>query len=299
MVQTDSETNHIESINTTGRIINLSPSENFDNEIICYLYDRDIIIVNPLSPISAFEEKSDFKSFLYRDVSWVVNVSITNSDRLTLEDVFKLIYVDIRGEVQSEWKDELKDLIYLLSEEEVLKYLSYSLQQLQLPEAPKKTKEVIVEILKEFSVSEIYYFVKKSVDNAHLFFAKGNADGKRHAVNTIPSKLIQLANRAKNEGWNVYKYNRTYFTERSQLSVVVFDLVIEGADDVGFYTSPEDLWINQVSKRFPPLVTESESTSVCCVICDSENISINSINGNISIDCNECGESSLYSVKQN
>ncbi|MBF4332709.1 hypothetical protein EAY29_20975, partial [Vibrio anguillarum] len=172
--------------------------------------------------------------------------------------------------------------------EEVVTYLDACLEQLQLPEAPKKTNEVIKEILNEFSVSEIYYFIKKATENAHLFYAKGKAESRKHAVNTIPSKILYLATRASKEGWDVYKYNRTYSTERSQLNIALFDLVIGGGDDIAFYKSPEVLWNNELYKIFDSSKSTKESSKeASCVICGSADITIKTDKNSLTLLCTE------------
>ncbi|MBF4359896.1 hypothetical protein EAY21_24085, partial [Vibrio anguillarum] len=111
------------------------PTSNFDNEIILKLHRDGVIVVDPSSPVSAFDSSDDFKSFYYRDVLWVVNVSLDGSNRLSLEELFKLVYVELRDGIQIEWEDDLKELVFRLAEEEVVTYLDACLEQLQLPEA--------------------------------------------------------------------------------------------------------------------------------------------------------------------
>ncbi|PLC57920.1 MULTISPECIES: hypothetical protein [Photobacterium] len=300
LMQSESDLNHIKSLNNSGSAVDLSPTSDFDNEIILKLHRDGAIAVDPSSPFSAFDSSDDFKSFYYRDVLWVVNVSLDGSNRLSLGELFKLVYVELRDGIQIEWEEDLKELVFRLAEEEVVTYLDVCLEQLQLPEAPKKTNEVIKEILNDFSVSEIYYFIKKATENAHLFYAKGKAESRKHAVNTIPSKILYLATRASNEGWDVYKYNRTYSNERSQLNIVLFDFVIGGGDDIAFYKSPEVLWNNELYKMFDSSKSTKESSKdTSCVICGSVDIIIKTDKNSLTLLCTKCGELQQFYASKN
>ena len=290
LMQSELEHNRIKPLNNTDCAIALSPTTPFDDDIILKLHADSVLVVDPNSPFSAFDPCDEFKSFYYRDVFWIINITLNGVDRLTLEDLFKLVYIELRDRILPEWEEDIKQLVFRLAEEEVKRYLEVCLEQLKLPDAPKKTNEVIKELLKEFSVSEIYYFIKKTTENAHLFYAKGKAESKKHAVNTIPSKLVSLANRASNEGWNVYKYSRTYKTERSQLSIVLFDLVIDGGDDLAFYKSPEALWndnLHKIFSNFKP--TEEISEKAICVNCGAGEFTIEAGENTLILVCSQCG----------
>lgn len=300
LMQSELEHNRIKPLSNTDSAVDLSPSFEFDNEIILKLHADSVLVVDPNSPFAAFDPSDEFKSFYYRDVFWVINVTLDGVNRLTLEDLFKLVYVELRDGILPEWEGDIKELVFRLAEEEVARYLNVCLEQLQLPDAPKKTNEVIREILKEFSVSEIYYFVKKATDNAHLFYAKGKAESRKHAVNTIPSKLVYLANRASNECWDVYKYNRTYSTERSQLSIVLFDLVIGGGDDLAFYKSPETLWNEDLHRIFSSFKsTEEVSEKANCVNCGSGEFTIETSENTLTLLCSQCGERQQFYASKN
>ncbi|MDW1745767.1 hypothetical protein [Vibrio sp. Vb2531] len=300
LMQSELEHNRIKPLSNTDSAVDLSPSFGFDNEIILKLHADSVLVVDPNSPFAAFDPSDEFKSFYYRDVFWVINVTLDGVNRLTLEDLFKLVYVELRDGILPEWEGDIKELVFRLAEEEVARYLNVCLEQLQLPDAPKKTNEVIREILKEFSVSEIYYFVKKATDNAHLFYAKGKAESRKHAVNTIPSKLVYLANRASNECWDVYKYNRTYSTERSQLSIVLFDLVIGGGDDLAFYKSPETLWNDDLHRIFSSFKsTEEVSEKANCVNCGSGEFTIETSENTLTLLCSQCGERQQFYAFKN
>ncbi|EOW2079488.1 hypothetical protein [Vibrio mimicus] len=300
LIQSDLEKNRIKPLNNSGSVVDLSPSFDFDNEIILKLHADTVIVVDPNSPLTAFDASKDFKSFYYRDVFWIINVTIDGLNRLSLEDLFKLVYVELRSGILPEWESDLKELVFRLAEEEVIRYLNVCLEQLDLPDAPKKTNEVIKEVLKDFSVSEIYYFVKKATDNAYLFYAKGKAESRKHAVNTIPSKIVSLANRATNEGWDVYKYNRINGTERSQVSIVLFDLVIGGGDDLAFYKSPEILWNDDLNRIFNGFKSKDEtSNETSCVCGGSLEFTIETGESSLTLQCNECGERRQFYASKN
>ncbi|WP_305372196.1 hypothetical protein [Photobacterium leiognathi] len=109
-----------------------------------------------------------------------------------------------------------------------------------------------------------------------------------------------MATRASNEGWDVYKYNRIYGTERSQLNIVLFDLVIGGGDDIAFYKSPEDLWNNDLYKIFDRSKSNEEAgKDTNCSNCGSVDITIKTDKNTLTLLCTQCGERQQFYASKN
>lgn len=293
-MQTDEEFDYILSLDDPRRTIQLSPTSLMDKECIESLLKSRVIVVDPDSRITAFCEEDDFQKFYLRQVRWVVNISLEGTYRSSLSEVYNKTYTELREAVQIEWEHNLHDLIYKLSVEEVLQYLYVKSDELRLNfTAEKKTREVVNQLLENFAVSEIYYFVKKSVEDAHIFYTKGQAQSKKHAANIIPNKMLTLGERAINENWSTYKYNRDSRAPRSYLSQILFDFVLQD-EDAGFTKAIGKYWSEELYPRYFFQEELENSNSLYCLDCGSTLIDIVMEDAVLKAKCKSCGITKEY-----
>ena len=201
----------------------------------------------------------------------------------------------MKDKIKPEWEDELFSLLVEISIEEVLQYLYIKTEELNVTfTAEKKTREIIEQLLIDFSVSEIYYFVKKSVEDAHIFYAKGLASSKKHAGNIIPGKMLSLGERALKENWDTYRYNRDSRSPRSYLSQIIFDFLLQD-EDAGFNKAIGRYWEQEVrTKYFASEDNPDDITTPSCINCGSVNIKINIEDSKLLLDCKDCGVKKEY-----
>lgn len=231
---------YILPLRVIDRITPITPNEVMTDNMIYSLFQRNILIVSPTSDPEAFIGDNFENPSLYY-VDWAINIKDKFGNRLTLETLGKDLHNDLVKNLEYDY-DEIITFIDKLLLEELHAYLNYKLDELYLPPAPKKVSQIFQEILSDFSVSEIYYFIKKACEDALLFYTTGRSMGKKHAVNIIPTKIINLAQRSLNEGWKRYAYNRQNTMQRSQLSIIFFDLILKGRKpDSGFYLNRKEL----------------------------------------------------------
>lgn len=178
------------------------------------------------------------------------------------------------------------EILYIISREEILQYIYIISNELKVQfNAEIKTRKIVAQLLINFSVSEIYYFVRKSVESAHLYYVKGLSNGKKHAANTIPNKMLSLGERALIEKWKTYKFNRDSRVPRSSISKVFFDFFLQD-EDAGFYKAPGQYWIQELCpKHFNNNPSDNE---VCCSQCGSNNVTVKFLSGVLKIKCNDC-----------
>ncbi|MBS9780452.1 MAG: hypothetical protein KGV51_07490 [Moraxellaceae bacterium] len=280
-MQTDEEFDYILSLDDPKRLTSLTPSRDMDFKYIEKLYDDNVVIVDSNSKMEALTD--DIKSFYPTRVQWIPNISVNDSSRLALNEIYNKIYFDLSQNINKSWEDDLLTLMYDISYEEVIQYLYVRTEELNVSfSAEKKAKEVIYQLLENFSVSEIYYFVKKAVENAHIFYAKGYAKGKKHAGNTIPNKMLSLGERALEEGWNTYKYTRDSRVQRSYLSQMLFDFFLKG-DDSGFNKPIGKYWLEIKSKYF-----NDSDDNLTCENCGSSNVHISVKENELYLQCESC-----------
>lgn len=293
-MQTDEDFNHILSLNDPSRMTPFTPSTSMDQEFIRSLYSSSVILVDPLSNTTAFCEDNPAKSFYLNNVQWIVNISIDNEDRSELNEVYNKIYYELRENIEPEWEEDLFTLIMRISTEEVLQYLRVKTEELNVTfTAEKKTKEITEQLLIDFSVSEIYYFVKKSVEDAHIFYSKGSATSKKHAGNIIPGKMLSLGERALDEQWDTYKYNRDSRAPRSYLSQIVFDFLLK-SEDAGFNKAIGRYWQQEVYPKYFANLNSSKGSNLYCTECGSTNLQVSMHDSQLSTHCRDCGFNREY-----
>lgn len=287
---TDGDFDCILSLDDSVRIDPLCPSSVMTSEFIDHLYDDEVIIVDPKSRISAFSEDEGFESFYPLRVQWIPNISIDGETRTDLKTIHLAIYRDLREGDKQSWEEDLLGLLYLIATEEVLQYLYVKADELDVHfGADKKAREVIQVLLNNFSVSQIYYFVRKAVDNAHLFYSKGHSTGKKHAGNTIPNKMMSIGERALREEWSLYSNSRISACPRSALSKVLFDLLLED-EDAGFTKSPGLYWENELAPAMTPSEDDApQLDGLSCLECSSKTVKAGMDSKRVTLTCHDCG----------
>jgi hypothetical protein len=293
-MQTSEEFNHILSLDDPSRTELLSPTEQMDIECLNELFNTGAITIDPESDIKAFLEEEEFKSFYLSKTRWIPNVTLSGIERASLTELYNEIYYELLEGLQPHWENEVFNTLFRISREEVLKYVYISAEELRIDfTAENKTREVATQLLHNFSVSEIYYFAKKSVENAHLYYSKGLASNKKHAANTIPNKMLSLGERAQNENWNTYKYNRDSRAPRSYLSKIFYDFLL-GDEDSGFSKSPGKQWEQELYPRHFCNKKSSIHSEPRCTECNSLNMAIMMHGETIEINCKNCGHSNEF-----
>lgn len=288
-IQTDEDFEHILSLNNPLRTKLFTPSDDMDESYIDKLYRSNILLIDPLSPLEAFPDEAPDKGYYPRRVQWIVNVAIHNGERSNLNEVYNQIYFDLNDNIDPNYEDDFFKIILELSIEEALQYLYIKTEELNITfNAEKKTKEVIQQLLENFSISEIYYFIKKSVEDAHIFYTKGYAQSKKHAGNIIPGKMLSLGERALQENWSTYKYNRDSRAPRSYLSQIIFDFLLKD-EDAGFKKPIGKYWQQELIPKYFSFEEEAHESTLHCIECNSKNVKINMNGSKLSLDCEDCG----------
>lgn len=260
-----------------------------DIEILKKLYERKIIIVDPKSNIDSFVINEESNSFFINKVRWIINVSLNGNNRSELDEIYNKIYHELKNGIKSEWEEELLEILFEIPKEEILQYIYMKAKELNVSfTAEIKTRKIVTQLLQEFSVSEIYYFVNKSVDDAHLFYSKGLSNGKKHAANTIPNKMLSLGEKALNEKWITYKYNRDSRVPRSSISKVFYDYFLQ-EEDSGFYKAPGKYWKFDIHPKYFSEKSTTEGNSLYCSQCKSKAVTARMANNDLEITCESCG----------
>lgn len=289
IIQTEEDFEHIKPLDSNSKNDSLSPTREMDIKCLEELHDCRVIVVDPKSEITAFSKDNDFNSYYIGQVRWISNVALNEQHRVSLGELYKEIYEELKGEVKLEWKNDIYKTLFLISQEEVLKYIHVKANELSVDfTAEVKTRDIVVQLLMNFSVSEIYYFAHKAVENAHLYYKKGFSKGKKHAANTIPNKMLSLGERSIAEGWSRYQFNRDSRVPRSYISKVFYDFFLKG-EDTGFSKAPIKYWEQDVYPKYFGESNFDKEKDLHCSQCDSRSVTTKMLDESIEITCNDCG----------
>ena len=287
-IQTDEDFEHIKPLDSNSKNDSLSPTREMDIKCLEELHDCRVIVVDPKSEITAFSKDNDFNSYYISQVRWIPNVALNEQNRVSLGELYKEIYEELKGEVKLEWKSEIYETLFLISQEEVLKYIHVKANELSVEfTAEVKTRDIVVQLLMNFSVSEIYYFAHKAVESAHLYYKKGFSKGKKHAANTIPTKMLSLGERSIAEGWSRYQFNRDSRVPRSYISKVFYDFFLKD-DDAGFDKSPVKYWNESIYLKYFYSFDSVKEKKLHCSQCSSTNIVAEMSDIDLKIVCKDC-----------
>ena len=288
-MQTDEEFEYILSLDDPFRTESLSPTEQMNIECLKELFNNSAVVIDPESRIEAFIEDENFNSFYISRTRWIPNITFDGVKRASLNDTYNKIYKEINNGIQPQWEKEIFKTLFRIAREEVLQYVYVRADELSVNfAAENKTREVVNQLLQNFSVSEMYYFVKKSVENAHIYYSKGFAKNKKHAANTIPNKILSLGERAIDEDWKTYRYNRDSRAPRSYISQIFYDFFLQD-EDAGFHKSPGKHWEQELHPRYFSESKTDRDSKLRCPHCKSENFTVKMIIDVLEVNCKECG----------
>ena len=137
----------------------------------------------------------------------------------------------------ADYADEALELWKEIAVAECIEYLQYQLDKVNFEFTPgEKTYKTFEIILNDFSVSQIYGIIWRSVaDASKLYLEKGIS--KKHAANSVIGACERYAERAKINGWDLTQYNRIKDIPQSTLSLFYFNRVLR-IGDMGFRVPP-------------------------------------------------------------
>lgn len=165
------------------------------------------------------------------------------------------------GYLYSDWKDQLLDVWISLGVAECIEYAKSKAEEYNFRfEYESKVSEIIRDLLHHHSVSECFYFISTAYWNAAAFVQSNKATCRKHAENTVPGKIISLANSGKTKYWD-----RPQSLPRSAFSLMLFDVILNAKNDAGFYLCPEENYqdlLNNCKVEWPEPCDEPVSINI-------------------------------------
>lgn len=210
----------------------LAPNDPFKVEICEELMSAGVLSVSPQSHLDAFEfdENNQLKAYTFDKVEFNLNiVGIENNQELILDILDPTYY-------KPEDQYVALDLWRKIAVNECVEYLQYSLKEVGFDfVAGKKTYLTFEILLNDFSVSQIYGIIYKSVADASRLCLKGLS--RRHAANSVIGLCQRYAERSKLNQWDLVKFKRNIKPQQSELSLFFFNRVLKIGDN-GFDMPP-------------------------------------------------------------
>jgi hypothetical protein len=216
----------------------LTPSREYDRDLVVHLYKRRLIAVDPDSSIESFvfNEENVPERFYPIKVHWLLIAN--NESRDTNIAFIRQVEQMFRDmDWNADWEDGVIDLWREVALHECLSYLKLALDDHKLPFTPgEKTVQMFQQVLERYSVSQVYSFIWRAAKDAAAFYTRERVP-KTHAANTAVGAIQRAAERAHANGWEVKHYGRDRRLPESVLNQVLFNRVLQVGDE-GFNAVP-------------------------------------------------------------
>ena len=218
----------------------LAPTIGYIKEILSYLIGRGVISVDSNSRIDAFLDSNEEKDFEFPNVYYITMVKY----RINIvgdEDIKNILSKIINPKSFSDAdKEDALNIWKEIALEECIEYFEYQMKSVRFDfNIGEKTIAIFKDLLENFSVSQIYGIIYKSVANATKYYQESSVS-KKQAANSVIGGCQRYAERAMINNWELAKYSRIKELPQSMISEFFFDRVI-GVGSLGFNMPPSEL----------------------------------------------------------
>lgn len=279
--QADLNLSIVKSVAERRRDIWFAPSESLENEILVLLYRRRIIAVDPESPITAFDPEH-VESARVKSVRWIINVTLSDAQRSSIEDVQRKIVKDLSLPSVDFDAHQLNTVATSILTEQAIRQIHYQCDRYSLPfTAENKGRDVVGTLLLSYNLAVVCYFAYLAVRRANDYYLDARVS-KTQASNIIPGRMQGYGVKAEGEAWDLAAKRYLTGDPRSELNKVVFDLVLR-AQDGGSYKKVDE-YFSLVSK----VDTPTNAAVFSCPVCGSNAVHASVKENCIFIDCKDC-----------
>ncbi|MBS4974907.1 MAG: hypothetical protein KHZ55_12230 [Clostridium celatum] len=218
----------------------LAPTIGYIKEILSYLIGRGVVSVDSNSSIDAFLDSNEEKDIEFPNVYYITMVKY----RINIvgdEDIKNILSKIINPKSFSDAdKEDALNIWKEIALEEFIEYFEYQMKSVRFDfNIGEKTIAIFKDLLENFSVSQIYGIIYKSVANATKYYQESSVS-KKQAANSVIGGCQRYAERAMINNWELAKYSRIKELPQSMISEFFFDRVI-GVGSLGFNMPPSEL----------------------------------------------------------
>lgn len=218
----------------------LAPTIGYIKEILSYLIGRGVISVDSNSSIDAFLDSNEEKDIEFPNVYYITMVKY----RINIvgdEEIKNILSKIINPKSFSDAdKEDALNIWKEIALEECIEYFEYQMKSVRFDfNIGEKTIAIFKDLLENFSVSQIYGIIYKSVANATKYYQESSVS-KKQVANSVIGGCQRYAERAMINNWELAKYSRIKELPQSMISEFFFDRVI-GVGSLGFNMPPSEL----------------------------------------------------------
>lgn len=223
----------------TDEVLNNHPIKScIRNELISFDLNRcyfNYFVIEDDKPISYFPFKIPFQS----------NFTDEEGENLTNKETYERLCRKFSdGYWYSDWNDQLLNVWVNLGVAECIEYAKSKAEYYNFGfNSETKISEIVRDLLNVHSVSECFFYISVAYMNAAAFYQSSKAQSKKHAENTVPSKILSLAKAGSAKPWD-----RPSNMPRSAFSIMLFDVMLNSTGDAGFYLVPGRNYQDLLSK---------------------------------------------------
>ena len=218
----------------------LPPTIGYIKEILSYLIGRGVISVDSNSSIDAFLDSNEEKDIEFPNVYYITMVKY----RINIvgdEEIKNILSKIINPKSFSDAdKEDALNIWKEIALEECIEYFEYQMKSVRFDfNIGEKTIAIFKDLLENFSVSQIYGIIYKSVANATKYYQESSVS-KKQAANSVIGGCQRYAERTMINNWELAKYSKIKELPQSMISEFFFDRVI-GVGSLGFNMPPSEL----------------------------------------------------------
>lgn len=218
----------------------LAPTIGYIKEILSYLIGRGVVSVDSNSSIDAFLDSNEEKDIEFPNVYYITMVKY----RINIvgdEDIKNILSKIINPKSFSDAdKEDALNIWKEIALEECIEYFEYQMKSVRFDfNIGEKTIAIFKDLLENFSVSQIYGIIYKSVANATKYYQESSVS-KKQAANSVIGGCQRYAERTMINNWELAKYSKIKELPQSMISEFFFDRVI-GVGSLGFNMPPSEL----------------------------------------------------------
>ena len=218
----------------------LAPTIGYIKEILSYLIGRGVISVDSNSSIDAFLDSNEEKDIEFPNVYYITMVKY----RINIvgdEEIKNILSKIINPKSFSDAdKEDALNIWKEIALEECIEYFEYQMKSVRFDfNIGEKTIAIFKYLLENFSVSQIYGIIYKSVANATKYYQESSVS-KKQAANSVIGGCQRYAERTMINNWELAKYSKIKELPQSMISEFFFDRVI-GVGSLGFNMPPSEL----------------------------------------------------------
>ncbi|HEY4101393.1 MAG TPA: hypothetical protein VGM20_11030 [Gemmatimonadales bacterium] len=215
----------------------LTPSLDWDKEILTRLEKHQLIHVHPDSPPGTILPGDDEHSWRYYPTMVSYVVPSPNRGPSTPRFVEALSAVLAGGNWPVLWRADARLLHRRLAIEEVLEFLRCELAAYDMALHPgEKTMLVVRELLSHYSIGQSFCFIWRAARDAAAYREK-NGISRQQAANGIPGSIQRSIERAIANGWTISHFRRHRDAQETALAQILFTKVLKLANG-GLETIP-------------------------------------------------------------